>query len=100
MKRTLLCALLTVCVCLSLCGCGAMDNRIDNPVIETPLLPTVTPDLLPTPDVIETPDVNNGIVRDEDGEIEDGDTGSTKPEATQKPQDTQESPSPEPNSIP
>ena len=99
MKRSLICVLLVGCFCLGLCGCGAMD-RTDNPVLETPLIPQATAELLPVPDVMETPDMEDGFVQDGDGVIEDRDTGRELLKPTPIPNETQESPSPEPNSIP
>ena len=63
MKRSLICVLLVGCFCLGLCGCGAMD-RTDNPVLETPLIPQATAELLPVPDVMETPDMEDGFVQE------------------------------------
>jgi len=100
MKRALVCVMLAGCLCLGLCGCGAMDRRTDDMVFETPLIPQTTVEPLPLPDVMETPDANDGYVRDEDGKIEEHDTGRETPRTTPRPDATQESPSPEPNSVP
>ncbi len=100
MYRTMICVLLAGCLCFGLCGCGAMDQPMDDPVVETPLLPKTTADLHPMPDVIETPDVDDGIVRDEDGKIEPHDTGTPAPNASPAPSAKPERPSPEPNRIP
>lgn len=82
MKRTVSCLLIAACCCLMLCGCGAGDERLDEMVVGTPIIPETSPIVTPMP----TPDVEDGVVKDGDGLIEDGDTGRVKaPEASKRP---------------
>ena len=93
MKKSIAIVCAFALICAVLCGCGEM--RADGkPAYESPApAVTVTPEITPMP----TPDVNDGIVKDKDGVIEDRDTGSAgtggtaaptaspKPAATAKP---------------
>ncbi len=68
MKRHVLYSAMAVVVCALLCGCG--NDRIDNeaPIIETPAVsPVIEPSVTP----LVTPDMEDGIVDDRDGIIED-----------------------------
>lgn len=100
MKKTALYVLLTVCFCLSLCGCGAMDTGRDNTVVEAPFLPEITSDPMPDKDWIDMPDADDGVVNDNDGDIEPEDSGTqAQPRTTEEPISAA-SPSPEPSSRP
>ena len=68
MKRHVLYSAMAVVMCMLLCGCG--NDRIDNeaPIIETP---AVSPVIEPSVSPLATPDVEDGIVDDRDGIIED-----------------------------
>ena len=90
MKKTLVLALAAASLCLALCGCGDYRVEPDNSVKE--------PDIVSTPSPMITPDVNDGVVKDTDGEIEDHDTGSsTGSNMTNKPAASPVAPSSEPN---
>ena len=68
MKKLILLALALVLSCLVLCGCGLRD--------ETPLrTPMPTMDLVPAISPVQTPDVDDGLVTDRDGLIEDREPG-------------------------
>ena len=70
MKRLILLALALVMSCLVLCGCGLRD--------ETPLrTPMPTMDLVPEISPVQTPDVDDGLVKDRDGIIEDREPGTS-----------------------
>ena len=82
MKRIVTCLLITAFCSLALCGCGARDERLDEMVVGTPVVPETTPMVTPMP----MPDTDEGVVRDGDGLIEDEDTGDiTTPEASMRP---------------
>ena len=71
MKKITVCAMSAVLAAAFLCGCGAGMNG-DNTVAETPIVAPV-PSPVPSPQVspIVTPDVEDGIVDDRDGFIEE-----------------------------
>ena len=96
-KKTLVLALAAASLCLALCGCG--DYRVEpgNNMKEPDIVSTPSP-MLPEISPMITPDVNDGIVKDTDGEIEDHDTGSTPgSNTTKKPAASPVAPSSEPN---
>ena len=47
-----------------LCGCGCTDGKVD--VIEASPSPVMTSDISPIP----TPDMENGMIEDEDGKLD------------------------------
>lgn len=72
MKKYFAYSLSVLVLSIALCGCGR-NNVNDNTVVNTPVVtPMITLD--PSPSMI--PDMNNGEVKDEDGIIEDKDTGN------------------------
>ena len=73
MKRLFVYFLPVLVLSFALCGCGRNDVN-DNAAVNTPVVtPMITLD--PSPSMM--PDLNDGEVKDEDGIIEDKDTGST-----------------------
>lgn len=71
MKKYFAYLLSVLVLSIALCGCGRNDVN-DNTVVNTPVVtPMITLD--PSPSMM--PDVNDGEVKDEDGIIEDKDTG-------------------------
>lgn len=87
MKRIGLCLLIAAFCAFTLCGCGAGDERLDEMVVGTPMIPETSPLTTPVVTPMPTPDAADGIVNDGDGLIEDSDTGrGTTPEATKKPE--------------
>ncbi len=69
MKKLILLALALVLSCLVLCGCGGLRG-------ETPMqtqMPTM--DLMPEISPVLTPDMDDGLVTDRDGLIEDREPG-------------------------
>ena len=97
MKKTLVLALAAASLCLALCGCG--DYRVEpgNTMKEPDIVSTPSP-MPPEISPMITPDMNDGIVKDTDGEIEDHDTGSsTGSNTTNKPAASPAAPSSEPN---
>ena len=100
MKKSMVCMLLVACACLSLCGCGMSTGR-DNMVVETPLIPQNSPDLMPEILPMETPNTEDGIVNDLDGEIDENDTGADRNNGVETPREgVQVTPSPEPTNEP
>ena len=88
------------CLCLVLCGCGDSRVRQDGIEVEPDSMVTPSP-MLPEVSPMVTPDVNDGIVKDTDGEIEDRDTGAgVGTDTTKTPDMTTTSPSPQPTSKP
>ena len=73
--------LLIAALCAAaLCGCGSL--RDDRPT----QAPAATSDLVPEISPMLTPDMNDGIVKDEDGMIEDNEPiGTAVPSASPKP---------------
>ena len=69
MKKTLVLALAAASLCLALCGCGDYRVEPDNSVKEPDIVSTPSP-MLPEISPMITPDVNDGVVKDTDGEIE------------------------------
>ena len=89
MKRTMVFVLaLTLAFSTLLAGCGEMNNAKDGKTG----MPTATPQQTAAPGTV-TPDPADGVVRDKDGIITDGDTGnpatsapqSVLPESSQRP---------------
>ena len=79
MKRTMVYVLaLTLAFSTLLAGCGEMNNAKDGKTG----MPTATPQQTATPGTM-TPDPADGVVRDQDGIITDGDTGSPATDAPQ-----------------
>ena len=97
MKRNIVYTLCAAMLCAALCGCGNQNQGRDDLVIETPVVPEMTPMISPVP----TPDPKDGYVDDTDGIMEEDETerdstenGKTKngkpsvspsPEVTSKP---------------
>ena len=84
MKRIISLLLCVAALGALLCGCG-MD-RVDNelPVVESPY---VTPFVDPSMSPMISPDIEDGIVRDRDGFIEEGSKGdATRADKASKPQ--------------
>ena len=97
MKKTFVLALAAVSLCLALCGCGDYRVAPESGAKEPDIVSTPSP-MLPETSPMITPDVNDGIVKDTDGEIEDHDTGSTPgSNTTKKPAASPATPSSEPN---
>ena len=69
MKRLLLIAFALALSCLVLAACGGLRN--DTPVQS----PAATMDLIPEISPVLTPDVDDGVVKDRDGIIEDREPG-------------------------
>ncbi len=89
MKRTMVYVLaLTLAFSTLLAGCGERNNAKDGKTG----MPTTTPQQTAAPGTM-TPDPADGVVRDQDGIITDGDTGSPAtgapqsvlPESSQRP---------------
>ena len=100
MKRTVFCFLFAAIFCLSLCGCGAMDTGRDNAVTETPPVSQTTPEVLPETEPVVTPNVEDGIVKDRDGKIDEQDTGLAEPSEGTEGIKTPSSPGPAAGSKP
>ena len=97
MKRSIAYVLISVMLCLALCGCANRNPGYDDSVVGTPLIPDVSPIVSP----MVTPDIEDGIVEDDDGMIEEKDTGREQKPATDKTTDkTAVSPSPKVTSEP
>ena len=71
MKRTIIFVCVSAMLCAVLCGCGSFRN--DGMTAESP---AATMDLIPEISPVLTPDMDDGIVNDQDGMIEDHDTGT------------------------
>ena len=71
MKRLILLALALVFACLALCGCGGIRNDM------SAQKPSVTMDLIPEPSPVITPDLDDGVVTDRDGVIEEREPGAS-----------------------
>lgn len=69
MKRTIVIVCALAMLCAVLCGCGSY--RDERPV-QTPV---ATMDLIPEVSPVLTPDMDDGIVKDEDGIIENREPG-------------------------
>lgn len=65
MKKVIACVMSLALSCLLLCACG--NDRMDNTNPGVTALPNVTDNVLPS----VSPDVNDGIVDDKDGIIDD-----------------------------
>lgn len=67
MKKTIVHTMLMLALAFSLCGCSNAkdDGKIDN--VTSTIIPSPTATVMPT----VSPDVDNGIVTDEDGIIDD-----------------------------
>ncbi len=86
MKRIAICLLIAAICAFALCGCGAQDERLDEMVVGTPIIPETSPVNTPLVTPMPTPDAADGVVQDGDGLIEERDTGRpVVPEATMKP---------------
>ncbi len=80
MKRAIILVCVLATICAALCGCGSL--RDDRPT----QAPAATSDLVPEISPMLTPDMNDGIVKDEDGMIEDNEPiGTAVPSASPKP---------------
>ena len=80
MKRMIIFVCVLTLVCTVLCGCGSLRDGqpMQTPAATTDLIPEVSPML--------TPDMNVGIVKDEDGMIEDNEPlGTALPSTSPKP---------------
>jgi len=99
MKKTIVCILFAACVCLNLCACGGMDTGRDNAVVDRPAAPQATTEVMPEILPVPTPDVDDGVVKDDDGVIEERDTGTARSD-TDKTRDTEQPASPAPTTTP
>lgn len=80
MKRAIIFVCVLTLVCTVLCGCGSFRDR------QPMQTPAATADLIPEVSPMLTPDMNDGVVKDEDGLIEDNEpTGTAAPSASQRP---------------
>lgn len=75
MKRAVLFVLIAAVVCIPLCGCADRDTGLDDYAAATPMVPESSPEASPLITPVPTPDIDDGIVQDQDGLIEDEDTG-------------------------
>ena len=96
MRKTIVYTLCTAMLCAVLCGCGNQNQRRDDMVIGTPVVPEMTPMVSP----MVTPDPRDGYVDDEDGIIEEKETGNDKTAGDAQKGKTQVSPSPEVSARP
>ena len=71
MRKKLFCALCAAMLCAVLCGCGNQNQRHDDMVIGTPVVPETSPVVSSMP----TLDPQDGYVDDKDGIIEEAETG-------------------------
>ncbi len=76
MKKKLFCLLFALLLVLVSAGCG-MDRSGARPGTDTEILPDSTP--------MVSPDMNDGVVRDQDGIIGNGDMGSHNPSPSASP---------------
>jgi hypothetical protein len=74
MKKYLACLLAIMLLSFSLAACG--DSNMDNTIIASPS-PSAAHTATPSASPYISPDVDNGIVNDDDGIIDDNDTGVT-----------------------
>ena len=74
MKRSIAHVFISAMLCLALCGCANRNLGKDDAVVGTPLIPEMSPIISP----LITPDPEDGMVKDEDGRIEEDDTGLDK----------------------
>lgn len=80
MKRAIIFVCVLTMICTVLCGCG--DYRNGRPM----QTPAATMDLVPEASPMLTPNVNDGIVKDQDGVIEENEpTGTAAPSASPRP---------------
>ena len=80
MKRAIILVCVLAIICAALCGCGSL--RDDRPT----QAPAATAELIPEVSPMLTPDMNDGIVKDEDGMIEDNEPiGTAVPSTSPKP---------------
>ena len=80
MKRAIIFVCVLTLICTVLCGCGSLR---DGPPMQSP---AATMDLIPDASPMLTPSADDGIVKDEDGMIEDNEpTGTAKPSASPRP---------------
>lgn len=73
MKRKLAYLLAVLTLTMGLAGCG--DSNMDNDMLISPS-PSAAHTAMPSASPYISPDVDNGIVGDEDGIIDEGDTGA------------------------
>lgn len=90
MKKSIINIAFTLALSALLCGCGA-DRTVDDATVSASPMPTVTV----TPMV--TPNVDNGIVGDKDGVIDDTDGAAASPAVTD---DAAKLPSPDVSTMP
>ncbi len=74
MKKYILCAMTVPVLCALLCGCGSDRMGNDNTVLETPI---VSPYVEPSTSPMVSPDIEDGVVEDRDGIIEEEEDHST-----------------------
>ena len=80
MKRAIIFVCVLTLVCTVLCGCGSFRDR------QPMQTPAATMDLIPGASPVLTPSVDDGVVKDENGVIEDNEpTGTAAPSASQRP---------------
>ena len=73
MKKHIAYTLIAALLCLALCGCGNQNPGQEDPmVVGTPVVPEMSPIISP----MITPSLDDGIVKDDDGVIEELDTGT------------------------
>lgn len=87
MKKLVFCLLIAAISAFALCGCGAADERLDEMIVGTPVIPESSPMVTPAVTPMPMPDTEDGVVKDGDGLIDDGDTGRTgTSDATTRPE--------------
>ena len=67
MRKSIVYTLCAAMLCAFLCGCGSSTQGRDDLVVETPIIPEMTPMVSPVP----TPDPKDGYVNDGDGILEE-----------------------------
>ena len=73
MQKPIAYTLIAALLCLALCGCGNQNPGQEDPmVVGTPVVPEMSPIISP----MITPSLDDGIVKDDDGVIEERDTGT------------------------
>ena len=64
MKKTITCILSVLLLCTALCGCGSDRMGNEDVVIQSPgISPMISPEI--------SPDMDNGLVEEQDGMLED-----------------------------
>lgn len=92
MKKSIINIAFTLALSALLCGCGAdrtVDGTVGDATVSASPMPTVTP--------MVTPNVDNGIVGDKDGVIDDTDGAAASPAVTD---DAAKLPSPNVSTMP